>query len=270
MEDKEERLRHAKDLLHVLLEAVQELGLKLHVTRLVHSVHVAKRRSDGELLGDRTQGVPDELSVLSGGIELVRSNSRVVHSVLDAACDANLHFQDLVHGRHSLEVLSADTDVLIVGFLRQIEHVRAEEGLPVHFEMLLVCLEHAIKPREEFLRAVVRMDEDWDAVGGSHVARVMGTAAGTQNGRLLLPVRNRLAAEESGTALRELDDHWTAQLGASLEDRVDGAGTCAVEGRDGEFFGLRKLEQVPCHVTCDDAGLHPWNVPKAGILAHGC
>mmetsp|Transcript_93253 Transcript_93253/g.216726 ORF Transcript_93253/g.216726 Transcript_93253/m.216726 type:complete len:217 (+) Transcript_93253:449-1099(+) len=216
MKDEKEGLGAAHLFREVLLERVQQVGLQLHVAGFVDAVHIAKGSSDGELLGDRGQGVPHQLRVLGCAVELVLGHPRVVHAVLHAACDSDLHLQYEVHGCHLLEVLCADGHVLLVWLLGEVQHVRAEEWLAVHLKVLLVGLEHAIEPGQELLRAMVRVHEHRNAVGRRDVAHEVCAGAGAEDRSFLLAVGERLACKESRTALRELDHDRAANLCASL------------------------------------------------------
>ena len=69
--------------------------------------------------------------LLGFGVEGVGLDGGVVHSVLLAPGDADLHLQPHPDGRHALEVLDTGGDVLLVEFLGQVQHVGGEEGLSV-------------------------------------------------------------------------------------------------------------------------------------------
>ena len=116
-------------------------------TGLVHAVHVAKSGGDGEHRRDRVELLVDHPRVGRGGVELGGVDALVVHAVLHAAGDADLHLEDQLHRGHLLEVLGADVDVLLVVLLREVKHVRGEERLAELGKVLLVGLEHAARPR---------------------------------------------------------------------------------------------------------------------------
>mmetsp|Transcript_130347 Transcript_130347/g.316665 ORF Transcript_130347/g.316665 Transcript_130347/m.316665 type:complete len:306 (-) Transcript_130347:343-1260(-) len=181
VEDKEEGLLNAELATEVLLKRVEEVRLELHVARLVHAVDVSEGCSNCELVRDRRQRVPHQFRVLWRGIELVTRDTRVVHAILYAASNANLHLQDQVHGRHFLKIFGTNCHVLLVGLLGEVEHVRAEERLAMGLEVFCVSLKHAIKPREELLRAVVRVDDHWDAIGRGDVTHVVRTCTGAED-----------------------------------------------------------------------------------------
>ena len=76
---------------------------------------------------------------------------------------------------HSGKVLDTVGNVLLFGLFRQVEHVRAagcqpdaldvvhhlrEQWLSVLFEVSLVGLEHTVKPWEELLGTVIRVEND--------------------------------------------------------------------------------------------------------------
>lgn len=126
-------------------------------------------------------------------------------------------------GGHALEVLHADGNVLIFGLLGEVEHVRREQCFTMLLVVLLVCLEHAVKPRKKLLRAVVGVEDygakagfrscrrervRWDlhAVGLGDSAHMVRTSDGTGDRGLLLVVSETLTSEVCASALGALDD----------------------------------------------------------------
>lgn len=59
-------------------------------------------------------------------------------------------------------------------------------------EVGLICIHHAVQPWQQLLRAVVGVEDDWDAVGGGDAADVVGGGHGAGNGGLLLVVLDTL------------------------------------------------------------------------------
>jgi hypothetical protein len=138
----------------------QELGVQAHVARFVHTVHVSERRRDREVGADLRERGVDVVDILRLGVELGVVNAGVVHAVLLATGDANLHLEPEANLRHALKVLDTGRDVVLLGLFGEIEHVRREERLLVQLVVLLVSLEHAIEPWEQLVRAVVRMENN--------------------------------------------------------------------------------------------------------------
>lgn len=68
-----------------------------------------------------------------------------------------------------------------------------EEGLAVELEVALILIEETIKPGKELLGAVVGVEDDGDAVGGSNAADVVGSGNTTGNGGLLTIVADTLS-----------------------------------------------------------------------------
>ena len=89
-----------------------------------------------------------------------------------------------------------------VRLLRQIQHMGRKKRFAVGLEIFLVGFEHAIKPREEFLRAVIGMQNDRDTISFSDVPHEMRSGNGAEHGRLLfvLVVGERFATNELGAA----------------------------------------------------------------------
>mmetsp|Transcript_43744 Transcript_43744/g.115682 ORF Transcript_43744/g.115682 Transcript_43744/m.115682 type:complete len:398 (+) Transcript_43744:317-1510(+) len=264
VEDEEVRLLLRQDAAGVPLEVSQELRPEDDVARLVDAVDVAEGGGDGELLGDGGQRLPDLPDLLGRGVELVLRHAGVVHPVLHAAGDADLHLQDDLHGRHPLQVLRADANVLLVRLLGEVEHVAGEERLPGRLEVLLVEIEHAVEPGQQLLRAVVRVHQHWDAVGRRHGTHVVRAGHGTEDRGLqhTLLVRQALAREEGRAAFGELHHDGAAELLARLKHRVHRARARAVEGGDRELVLLREVQQGPRGVAGDDARLHALHIPE--------
>lgn len=141
--------------LDVSLVLAKELGVQLNVAGLVDTVDVAEAGGNGEVGRDGREGVVDVENVLGLGVERGVVNVLVVDTILLTTGDTNLHLEPLLHGSGTLEVGGGGLDVPVDGLLRQINHVRGEEGLAGGLEVSLVGIEHAIEPGEELLSAVV-------------------------------------------------------------------------------------------------------------------
>lgn len=92
-----------------------------------------------------------------------------------------------------------------------------EERLAVNLEVLLVGVEHAVEPREEFLGAVVSVQDDRNAVDGGDTADVVGTGDGTSDRGLLLVVGSTLTGEVGSTTVGDLEDDGALLVTSSLE-----------------------------------------------------
>ena len=246
VEDEEEGLLVSigELLLCVELVPVEELGVKTDVSGLVNTVDVAEGGGDGEVgadLGESSVDVPDVLRLcVETGVVYVG----VVYAVLLTASDADLHLEPETERGHALEVLDASVDVVLLGFFGEIEHVRREERLIVLFEIVLVCVEHAIEPGEKLFGAVIRVENDGasrgekrserggtgEIEGGREACDMSGSGTeeeqakdahavflcygpdvvsgghGTCDGGLLVVVGEALSCEEGGAALGDLED----------------------------------------------------------------
>lgn len=141
--------------------------MEADVAGLVDAVDVAKGGGDAKVGADLAEGGVDVPDVLWLGVELVVVDAGVVDAVLLAAGDADLHLEPEAERGHALEVGDAGGDVLLLGLLGEVEHVGGEERLLVGLVVGLVCGEHALEPREEFVGAVVRVHHD--GAGGVRV-----------------------------------------------------------------------------------------------------
>ena len=122
---------------------------------------------------------------------------------------------------HSLKVLDTELNVLLLGLLGQVEHVGREQGLAVFLVVGLVGLEHTVKPWEELLGAVVRVEDDWDTVSWGDSSDEVSGSDGTGDGSLLVSVGKTLSTEESGTSLGDLEDDRRLDVSSGLKTCVD-------------------------------------------------
>mmetsp|Transcript_27143 Transcript_27143/g.47978 ORF Transcript_27143/g.47978 Transcript_27143/m.47978 type:complete len:292 (-) Transcript_27143:263-1138(-) len=223
------------DLLLVLAE---DLGLKLDgvgaVWSLVDSVEISECGRDGEVGRNGAEGLVD-LPDLFRASEEILDGAFVLDSVFLASSLADFHFEKDVHLGHFLEVLPTGFDVFFVFFLGKIEHVAAEESHSILVKVLFVSLEHAIKPRQNLLRAMVRVHHDRNPVELGHRARVQRTSNGPEDGALAVVVslvRNAFSCDEPGTTVGNLNDDGGVGVPSRLQDAVDGARAGTVERRN--------------------------------------
>mmetsp|Transcript_42498 Transcript_42498/g.92337 ORF Transcript_42498/g.92337 Transcript_42498/m.92337 type:complete len:297 (+) Transcript_42498:403-1293(+) len=271
MEHKVHRLvdRQALLLLDVLLGIAQDRRRQLHVAGRVHTVHVAERGSDRVALGgDGLQGLVHLQDLLRLGVEVLLGDVRVVDAVLLTTGDAQLHLQQDAHGLHLLEVLLADLQVLGDGLLRQIEHVRREQGLALLLEELLVGLHHAVHPGQQLLRAVVGVKHHGDAVVLGDLAHVHGAGDAAGNRGLLVLVGDGLAGDGHAAAVGELHHDGRVGLLGALHRRVDDGRRGAVDGRDGVAVDLGVLHQVNQVLAVHHAVLELGGGRRRDGLAH--
>lgn len=256
MEDEEDGLvvRAANGLLDVGLVLGQELGVELDVAGLVDTVDVTETSGNGEVGRDGREALVDHQDVLGLGVEGVVVNVLVVDTVLLTTGDADLHLEELLHGSHALEVLGRGGDVELDLLLGQVDHVRGPEGLAGSLEPLLVGIEHAVQPGQKLLGAVVGVEDDGDAIGGSNGADVVSRGNGTLDGSLLVLVVDALAGEVGGTTLRGLQDDGRLLVAGSLERGND----CR---RAGDVLG--RVSQLQERGAGDDLRWRGWRTCAA-------
>mmetsp|Transcript_52710 Transcript_52710/g.136499 ORF Transcript_52710/g.136499 Transcript_52710/m.136499 type:complete len:402 (+) Transcript_52710:396-1601(+) len=271
VEDEEARLVVAvvELLRDELLRVVQDDRLQVNVAG-VHAVHVAEGGGDREhAVGHGRECLVDLPDLLGLGVEARRVDVRVVDTVLLAAGHAELHLKEEVDLGHALEVLDAGADVLLEGVLGEVEHVRGEEGLAVLLVVVLVSLNQAVEPRQPRAHAVVRVEDDRDAVELGDLTHVEGTRDGAGNAGGIISVVGTLASVELATAARELDDHGATVLLGGLEAARDGARGDNIDGRDGVAVLLRVLQQVHQRLAGNDARLDRGRQRRSRLRLHG-
>lgn len=175
MEDKEDRLVviGLELFLDISLVLTEKLRVQADVTRSIDTVNVTESSSDGEEISDLREGLVDIPDILRLGIEGSVINAFVVDTIFLTTSDTDLHLEKTAEGCKALQVLETDLNVLLLGFLGKIQHVRREEGLTVSLVVFLISLNHTIEPREELLGAVVRVGDDRDAISLCNSANVL-------------------------------------------------------------------------------------------------
>ena len=204
------------------LVLAESLGLEGDIAGLVDTMDIAERGGDGEHVADLGEGLVHGPDLLRSGVELLRINILVVDAILLATSDTDLHLEPDLHLDKALKVLDADGNVLLIGLLAKIKHVRGVEGLSVLLEVSLVGLKHTIEPGQKLLGAVVRVEDDGDAVVRGHLADVEGHGDGTGGGGV--GVLGGLASEVGSAAVGDLDHDGAVVLLTGLHDGIAGGG----------------------------------------------
>ena len=79
-----------------------------------------------------------------------------------------------------------------------------KEGLAVLLEVLLVSIEHSIEPWQQFVSAVIRMQDDGHAVDWGDSTNIVSSSDCSSDRCFLIAVLDTFAGEESCSALRSL------------------------------------------------------------------
>lgn len=207
----------AADLLFdVALVQAQDPWLQLDITRLVHTVHIPECGSNREIRADLAQRIVDLINIATLGVKGSIVDTSVVNTVFFTASYTDFHLEPDTNLAHPLEVLDAGANVFFVGFFGKVEHMRGEERLSMLPVVCFIGFEHTVKPLQELLGAVIRVEDDRNAVrGGDGTDKVRGgDRAGNRS--LLILVVETLTAEEGATALRDLYDYWRLDVAGSL------------------------------------------------------
>lgn len=134
--------------------------MKLDVSGLVHTVNVSESSSDTKVGADGTQSRVDVPYILWLGVELGVVDAGVIDTVLLTASDTDLHFEPNTEWGHAFEVLDAGGDIVFFALLGKVKHVGGKESFLVLLEVSFVGLEHTVKPWQEFMSAMVRVQND--------------------------------------------------------------------------------------------------------------
>jgi phosphoglycerate kinase len=98
-------------------------------------------------------------------------------------------FQSHADFGHTLQVFRADFDVLLQRFFRQVDHVRREQRLTGSCEVFFTRVQQTVDPRQQFLRAVVSVQDNRNTIMFSHLVNVMRTRDRAQDSSTLRNVR---------------------------------------------------------------------------------
>lgn len=229
-------------LLSVFLVLTQDGWSQDNVTWLVDTVNVTESSSDGEVWRDWSQGSVDSEDGLWGSVQGLLVDVLVVNTILFTTGDTDLHLEPLVHLGHSGEVFNTGGDVLVVGLLRQVQHVGGEQWDTVLLEVGLVSLQHTVEPRQQFLGTVVSVQNNWDTVGWSNGLDVVSSSDGTSDRSVLVSVGNTLTGKVSSTTLGSLQDDWGLVVTSSLQSSDNGGRRSNVDGWNGKTLLLTVVE----------------------------
>mmetsp|Transcript_35808 Transcript_35808/g.66704 ORF Transcript_35808/g.66704 Transcript_35808/m.66704 type:complete len:373 (+) Transcript_35808:485-1603(+) len=271
MEDEAHRLGPllGPDLLrNVLLRSIQDGGLKHHVAWLIDTMHIAKGGRDREeTVRDLGQSVVDLEDFLRLGVQILRVGVLIVHAILLSSGDPQFHLQAAADLRHPLHVLHTNFNVLLQRLLRQVQHVRGEQRLAMELEISLIRFQEAIKPWKQTFCAVVRVQDDGDAVLFGNSTHVVRTRNSTSYGRMKLLVVQALPGIELRAARGELDHDRRVHLSGCLDAGVDGRGRHTVHCRNCVAVLLGMVQQVDQGLARHNSWVHRlWELRE---LPHG-
>lgn len=179
----------------------------------------------------------------------------IVDTILLTTGDTDLHLKPDANLGHALQVLNANLNVLFLGLLRQVEHVRAEKRFASLRKVLFISRKHTIEPRKQLLGTVVRVQNDGNAVAGSNRANVVRSGGGTSDRSLLLVVGKTLTSEVGSATLRQLQDDRRLRVTSGFKSGVGHGRSlkvscCAertyshVESRDGKVVLTSVVEHL--------------------------
>ncbi|CCK08376.1 FIG00150549: hypothetical protein [Cronobacter sakazakii 696] len=246
-------VRQVVFLRNIFLRVAQDGRGQFYVTRLVNAVYVTEGRRDGETVADRVQFGVRVVNVFRLGVECGSVHMAVVHAIFFTAGAAQFDFQGHAHFGHALQVFGADFDVLFQRLFRQVDHVRREQRFAGSGKVFFTRVQQAVDPRQQFLRAVVGVQDNRHAVMFSHLVNVMRARDSAQNRCLLAFAFEAFACDKRGTAVRELNDNRRFNFRSGFQNGVDGIGTHAVNCRQRKVVLFSYLEYFLYVVASDDA-----------------
>ena len=255
MEDEVQAVvRQVMFLRNVFLRVAQDSRGQHHVARLVNAVYVTEGSGDGETRADFAQLSVGVINVFRLGIQSGSVHVAVVHAVFFAAGAAQFDFQSHVHFGHTRQVLRTDLDVFVQGLFRQVNHVRREQRFTGRGEVFFTRVQQTVDPRQQFLSAVVSVQDNRNTVVFSHLMNVMRARDSAQDGCALRNVSfHAFARDERCAAVRELNDNRRTNFCSCFQNGVDGISTHAVYRWQSKVVFFSYLEHFLNVVASDDA-----------------
>ena len=223
----------AEFLGNVLLRLVQNLGLQLDVAGRVDAVDVSKGRCYRELIGNGHEILVYLVDFFGLGIQIFNGSVGVVNTIFLSSGNSQFHLEQDSNLGHAFQVILADFDIFLDGFLGQINHVTAKERFAVIFVVPFTGREQAVHPGQERLGTVVRVQNDGYAVLLGHGAHVKGARHGPGNGGPVVRVVQALAAVKLRAARGELNDNGGVVAAGRFQAGVDAAAAHAVDRGNG-------------------------------------
>lgn len=151
-------------------------------------------------------------------------------------------------------VFRADFDVFVQGLFRQVDHVRREQRFAGSGEVFFTRVQQAVDPRQQFLRAVVSVQDNRHAVVLSHLVHVVRARDSAEDSSTLRNVSfHAFTCDERCAAVRELNDNRRAYFRSSFQNGVDGVSPYAVYRRQCKVVFFRYTEHFLNVVASDDA-----------------
>lgn len=154
---------------------------QFHVAWLVYAVYVAERRCNGETRADFAQFGVSVVYVFWLGVQCGSVHVAVVDAIFFAAGAAQFNFQGHVDFCHARQVFAGNFDVFFQRLFRQVDHVRREQWLTGFSKVRFARFQQSVDPRQQFLRAVVSMQDYRHTVMLGHQMYVMRARDGAKN-----------------------------------------------------------------------------------------
>ena len=247
-------MRQVVFLRNIFLRVAQDSRGQNHVTRLVNAVYVTEGSGDGEARADFTQLGVRVINVFRLGVQCGSVHVAVVHAVFFTAGAAQFDFQSHAHFSHASQVLRADLDVFVQGFFGQVDHVGREQRFTSGSEVFFTRVQQTVDPRQQFLRAVVSVQDNRHTVVFSHLVNVMRARDSAEDSSALRNVSfHAFARDERSAAVRELYDNRRTNFRSSFQNGVDGISTHAVYRWQSKVVFFSYLEHFLNVVASDDA-----------------
>ncbi len=132
--------------------------------------------------------------------------------------------------------------------------MRREQRLTGSCEVFFTCVQQTVNPRQQFLRAVVSVQDYRNTVVFSHLVYVMRTRDSAQDCSPLRNIRfHAFTSDKGSTAVGELNDNRRFNFSSGFQYGVDGVSTDAVYCWQCEVIFFCYLENFLYVITSDYA-----------------
>ncbi|CGY05307.1 Uncharacterised protein [Salmonella enterica subsp. enterica serovar Typhi] len=217
-------------------------------------MYVTEGSGNGETRADFAQLSVRVINIFRLGVQSRSVHVAVVHAVFFATGATQFDFQSHANFGHARQVFGADFDVFVQRLFRQVNHVRREQRFTGSREVFFTRVQQTVDPRQQFLRAVVSVQDNRHAVVFSHLVNVMRARDSAQDCRALRYVSfHAFTRDEGRAAVGKLNDDRCFNFCSGFQNSVDGISAHAVNCRQSKIVFFCYLEHFLYVITSDHA-----------------
>ena len=216
-------------------------------------MYVTEGSCDGETWADFAQFGVGVINVFWLSVQCRSVHVAVVHAVFFTAGATQFDFQSHAHFGHTRQVFGADFDVFVQGLFGQVDHVGREQWFTGSREVFFTRVQQTVDPWQQFLSAVVSVQDNWNTIVFSHLVYVMRTRDSTQDCSALRNVSfHAFTCDKRSATVGELNDNRCFNFCSGFQHGVDRVSTNAVNCWQSEIVFFCYLENFLYVITGDN------------------